>query len=51
MTGTGKTRWVGKVIEHLENLISPVPDRIILCYGAWQAAYSELKRKDGGPPR
>jgi hypothetical protein len=50
MTGTGKSTHVAKMIEHLDGLIYPVPDRIILCYGAWQAGYSELKRTDRGPP-
>jgi hypothetical protein len=43
-TGTGKSVFVAKMIEHVEDLIRPSPDRIILCYGAWQAGYADLNR-------
>ncbi|KFM60143.1 hypothetical protein X975_22188, partial [Stegodyphus mimosarum] len=40
-TGSGKTHFVIRVIE--ESLLSPMPQRIIYCYGAYQSIFSKMK--------
>ena len=39
-TGCGKTFFVSKLIK--DSGINPLPDRIIWCYGEWQAMYSDM---------
>ena len=41
-TGCGKTRWVSRLVTHLQSLIRPTPTRVIWSYGEWQAVYREL---------
>ena len=42
-TGSGKTEWTRKVF--LSNLIEPVPERIVFCFGQWQTMYKELEKR------
>lgn len=39
-TGSGKTVFVHRLLNHANELIDPPPDRIIWCYGEWQDGYS-----------
>ena len=41
-TGSGKTQWVTKFVEHIDTLVYPVPSKIIWSYGEWQSAYHGL---------
>ena len=41
-TGSGKTVWVKKFIQHIQSVMSPTPEEIIWCYGEWQPVYDEL---------
>ena len=42
MTGSGKTVWVQKLMEHAQQTIQPSPQRIVWCYSHWQPAYTSL---------
>ena len=42
-TGSGKTVFVNKMLEYLSEMIDPVPDEIIWCYGEWQPIYETMK--------
>ena len=41
-TQSGKTEFVKKFIKHVDQMMFPVPEEIIWCYGAWQKGYEEL---------
>ena len=41
-TGCGKTRLVRRLIEPLEQLINPSPQRIIWVYSEWQEEYDRV---------
>jgi hypothetical protein len=43
-TQSGKTHFVFNVLNHLDDLISPPPTRIIWCYGEYQERYAELNQ-------
>ena len=36
MTGSEKTVWVQKFMEHAQQTIQPLPQRIVWCYSHWQ---------------
>ena len=38
-TQSGKTVWVKTLLENTRTTINPPPERIIWCYGQWQAMY------------
>ena len=40
---SGKSTWIKKVLIHSDQLIRPVPDRILWIYKRWQPLYDELK--------
>lgn len=44
-TGSGKSEWCFKFIRHIEQMMSPVPDEIIWCYGVWQKGYEDMQRR------
>ena len=48
MTGSGKTVWVQKLLEHANEMISPPPQRIIWCYSQWQPAYEQMQHSVTG---
>ena len=48
MTGSGKTVWVQKLLEHANEMISPPPQRIIWCYSQWQPAYEQMQHSVSG---
>ena len=39
---SGKTVWVKSLLENAQTTISPVPQRIIWCYGQWQPSYFDM---------
>ena len=42
-TGCGKTEWVKRFITHLQDMVAPVPTKIIWSYGEWQPSYQPLQ--------
>ena len=42
MTGSSRTVWVQKLMEHAQQTIQPSPQRIGWCYSHWQPAYTSL---------
>jgi hypothetical protein len=42
-TGCGKTSFVMKILENMDENIKPKPDRVIYCYSIWQKCFDELK--------
>ena len=43
-TMCGKTHLLKEILKNKHVLISPTPQRIIICYKAWQNFYDEFKR-------
>ena len=41
-TQSGKTEFVKRFIENLEDMVTPLPTRIVWSYGEWQPAYQTL---------
>jgi hypothetical protein len=41
-SGSGKTEWTRKLL--LSDLVRPVAERILWCYGQWQPLYDTLQR-------
>jgi hypothetical protein len=46
-TMSGKSFFVARCLDHLSDMIAPVPERIVLCYGAWQSGYATLGQSSG----
>ena len=44
-TGCGKTEFVKQIIQHVEDMVTPVPTKIIWSYGEWQPTYQSLLDK------
>ena len=42
-TGSGKTLFVQRFIQHLHDMTDPVPEEVIYCYGEWQPIYNTMK--------
>lgn len=40
-TGCGKTRWIFRLIENADKMISPRPTKILYCYGEYQPLFAE----------
>ena len=38
---SGKTEFVKKLINNVEDMFHPVPSEIVWCYGEWQSFYSD----------
>jgi type IV secretory pathway VirB4 component len=43
-TQSGKTVWVKSLLENVQKTISPLPQRIIWCFGQWQRSYFDMMR-------
>lgn len=41
-TSCGKTKFTMKLLENAGEMISPVPERIVWCYGVYQNAFDDL---------
>ena len=46
-SGSGKTEFVKKMIEHKEDLFDIQPQQIVWCYKEWQSAYNILQEREG----
>lgn len=42
-TGSGKTHFVKQYLNHLQDMMTPPPEELIWCYGAWQSGYNEMR--------
>jgi len=42
VSGSGKTVFVQKCLKHLSHVFDPVPERVVVFYGAWQPAYDSI---------
>ena len=45
-TGSGKTYFVHRLIQHAQEMIYPAIDKIIWCYGEWQESYAKYRNID-----
>ena len=45
-TGSGKTNFVKRILAHVHNMITPIPDRVIWYYGEWQPIYATMRGVD-----
>ena len=51
-TGSGKTRFVFKLIENARTMIEPPPRRVVYCYGEYQELfkkYPDVEFREGLP--
>ena len=39
---SGKTEWVKRLLAHKENMMIPVPKKVLFCYKYWQSSYTEM---------
>ena len=44
-TGCGKTVFVNRFISNLAEMMTPLPEEILWCYGEWQDVYTQLQEK------
>ena len=42
-TGCGKTIWVKQFLGKLNEIVHPLPQEVIWCYGEWQDGYNGMK--------
>ena len=42
-TGSGKTVFVNKFVSHLSDMVDPIPEEILYCYGEWQSIFDTMK--------
>jgi hypothetical protein len=47
VSGSGKTKFVQKCLKHLDHVFRPVPERLVVFYGAWQPAYDSINSETG----
>ena len=38
----GKTEWIKRLLPHKENMMIPVPKKVLFCYKYWQPFYTEM---------
>ena len=41
-TKSGKTEWVKRPLVWKENMMIPVPKKVLFCYKYWQPSYTEM---------
>ena len=41
-TMSGKTKWVKRLLAQKENMMIPVPKKVLFCYQYWQPSYTEM---------
>ena len=41
-TMSGKTEWAKRFRAHKENVMIPVPKKVLFCYKYWQPSYTEI---------
>ena len=44
LTGSGKSEWVLRLIDHANEIIEPPPSRVWYCYGEFQATFNSYPR-------
>ena len=42
VTMSGKTEWVKRLLAHKENMMIPVPKKVLFCCKYWQPSYTEM---------
>ena len=42
-TGSGKTEFIKRFLQHIHDLVNPNIQEIIFCYGEWQESYQTMK--------
>src|SRR6267154_474452 len=42
-TGSGKSVFVKRLLNHAMTVIEPSPERILYCYGAYQQMFAEMQ--------
>lgn len=42
-TGSRKTVWVTRFLNHVSEMMTLHPREVVWCYGEWQKGYSQLK--------
>ena len=42
-TKAGKTVWVRKLVQNLEQMVFPIPEEVYWCYSEWQPLYGEVE--------
>ena len=43
-TGSGKTRWLYKLLQHKNEMFDIPVHKIIYCYGVWQPLFDEMEK-------
>jgi GTPase SAR1 family protein len=41
-TGSGKSVFVRRFVHHIKHMMTPIPDRILWCYGVYQTLYGTI---------
>ena len=41
-TACGKTTFIQKLIKHVKEMVTPLPERIVYCYSIWQDKFKEF---------
>ena len=41
-TMSGKTEWVKRLLEHKDNMMSPIQKKVLFSYNYWQPSYTEM---------
>ena len=39
---SGKTEWVKRLLEHKDNMMSPIQKKVLFSYNYWQPSYTEM---------
>ena len=45
-SGSGKTMFVKRFLENIREMVTPIPDRVIWCYGEYQTMYGFIDNVD-----
>jgi hypothetical protein len=41
-TACGKTTFIQKLLKHVKEMVTPLPERIVYCYSIWQDKFKEF---------
>ena len=42
-TGSGKTVWMTRFLNHVSHMMIPPPQKVVWCYREWQAGHSQMQ--------
>ena len=42
-TGSGQSEFIAKLIENISEMMTPVPKKIVWCYGEWQKRFEKIR--------